>query len=225
MSRGTLKQKIFIRNEDRLDFLGKLAEVISKYEWCCYAYCLMDNHYHLLIETPRTNLSERMHKLLNYYCKRFNWRHGGVGHVIQGRFISPIVEREEHLMEIIRYTALNPVKGGLVSEPGQWRWSSYRAICGLAPAPWFLDVNFTLGIFGNDTEMARKEYIRFVAEGLLIDQANRIPLPDLFLGIRDKYQRNNAMRFAYFEQGYTMTKIAAYLKLSLSAVSRAINKE
>ena len=225
MSRGALKQEIFIDKEDRLDFLGKLAKVIIKYEWCCYAYCLMDNHYHLLVETPQTNLSEGMHMLLNYYCKRFNWKHGGVGHVIQGRFISPIVEREEHLMAVIRYTALNPVKGGLVSEPGQWMWSSYRAICGLAAAPEFLDINFTLGIFDNDTEMARKEYARFVAEGLSIGQKSQIPLPDLFLGIRDKRQRNTAIRIAHLEQGYTMTKIAAYLKLSISAVSRAIDKK
>ncbi|MBU4173510.1 MAG: transposase [Actinobacteria bacterium] len=221
MSRGNSKQAVFLSDDDRFDFIGKLSDVVSEFGWGCYAYCLMNNHYHLFIETPQANLSEGMHMLLNYYCKRFNWRYDRVGHVMQGRFTSRLIEREEHLMEVIRYTALNPVKGGLVSKPGQWRWSSYRAISGIAPAPEFLDVEYTLRIFGNDNEMAQKEYLRFVAEGLLMDQKDRISLPDLFRGVVGKQQINKAIRIARYEQQYTAKEIAAYLGISRSTVTRA----
>ncbi|MBU4390967.1 MAG: transposase, partial [Actinobacteria bacterium] len=138
MSRGNSEQDIYLSDDDRHDFLEKLAEVVSKFDWECYAYCLMDTHYHLLIETPQANLSEGMHKLNSDYCKRFNWKHEKAGHLFQERFNSPLIEKERHLYNAISYIALNPVKAGLVSDPGQWRWSSYRAISGFTPPPVFL---------------------------------------------------------------------------------------
>ena len=222
MSRGNAKQDIFLDDCDRLDFIEKLVEVIGEYTWACYAYCLMDTHYHLLIETPQANLSDGMHELNSYYCKRFNWKHGKVGHVLQERFNSPLIEREEHLREVIRYTALNPVRGGLVIQPEQWIWSSYRAIAGFAFAPGFLDVSYTLGLFSDYIEMARQEYIRFVADGLLSDQEGRIMLQELFQGATDKQERNSAMRIAHYKHGYTSREIAAYLRLNRSTVNRAM---
>jgi len=228
MSRGNRKNKIFLGDDDRHDFIDKFADVVSKFGWVCSAYCLMGNHYHLLIETPQPNISEGMHKLLNDYCKRFNWKHDQVGHVMQGRFDSPLVEKEAHLMGIVRYIALNPVEAGLVSKPEQWRWNSYRAIAGLAPAPGFLDIGYTLGLFGDNEGMARQAYIRFVADGLLLVHSTvrtiRLTLHEIFQGAWNKKQRNIAMRIAHFEHEYSMTEIAAYLGISLSAVSRAINK-
>ena len=228
MSRGNIKQDIFLSDDDRLDFLEKLADVVSECAWVCYAYCLMGNHYHLLIETPQANLSEGMHKLNSYYSKRFNWKQEKVGHLLQGRYTSRLVEKDEHLWEIIRYMPLNPVKAGLVSEPEQWIWSSYRPIAGLAPAPGFLDVEYTLSLFGNDKSIAKQEYMRFVADGLLLerltDQTVRLTLQELFQGAWNKEQRNTAMRIAHSNHNYKMTEIAAYLSISLSTVSRAIHK-
>ena len=227
MSRGNRKNDIFLSDDDRLDFIEKLAEVVSEYGWACYAYCLMSNHYHLFIETPQPNISEGMHKLLNDYCKRFNWKHDQVGHVMQGRFDSRLVENEEHLMAIITYMPLNPVNGGLVSKPEQWSWSSYRAIAGLVPVPGFLDIGYTLNLFGDEPEMARQAYIRLVAERLFLnlstDQNRRPSLQELFREVWDKHQRNSVMRIAHQKHRYTMTEISTHLGLSLSAVSRAIN--
>ncbi|MBU4175123.1 MAG: transposase [Actinobacteria bacterium] len=217
-----MKQKIFLENDDRLSFFGTLFGVISRYEWSCYTYCLMDNHYHLLVETHQANLSEGMHKLNSDYCNRFNSKYGGVGHVLQGRFYSSLIENEAHLMETIRYTALNPVSGGLVRKPGQWRWSSYRAISGLGPVPDFLDVEYTLGLFSDNNETARKAYLHFVADGLLRDQAKRTTLQEIFRGATDRHQRNNAIHVAYFEHDYTMTELATYLKLNRTTVGRVL---
>ncbi len=223
MSRGNSKQEIFLSDDDRHDFLEKLAEVFSEFAWECYAYCLMDTHYHLLIETPQANLSEGMHKLNSDYCKRFNWKHEKVGHVLQERFNSPLIENDEHLYNAISYIALNPVKEGIVDDPGLWRWSSYRAISGLTPAPVFLDINYTLSLFSDDIETARLAYVHFIAERLA-NQEELITLQALFQGISYKDERNRAIRIAYFDHGYTMTEIADYLMLNRSSVSRVISK-
>lgn len=228
MSRGNAKQKIFLSTYDRLDFLGALAEVVACFSWVCHAYCLMDNHYHLLIQTPHANLSKGMHNLNSTYCQGFNRKHERVGHVMQGRFKSPFVKNDDHLRELTRYMAMNPVRGGLVREPEQWRWSNYRAAIGLVPVPGFLEVKYTLGLFDEDTRVAQEAYIRFVAEGLLAErstnQMGRITLRELFRGAEDKYLRKQVIRSAHLEHGYTMTEIAAYLKLNRSTVSRAIRK-
>ena len=223
MSRGNAKQDIFLSDDDRLDFIEKLAEVFSEFAWGCYAYCLMDTHYHLLVETRQANLSDGMHELNSYYCKRFNWKHGKVGHVLQERFNSPLIEKVEHLHAVIRYIPMNPVKEGLVSEPGQWRWSSYRAISGLDPTPDFLDVDYTLRIFSDDIETARKAYMRSVAEGLLQDHTGRLTLQENFQVAFGKNERNDAICLAYFEHDYTMTEIAAHLKIHRATVSRVIS--
>jgi len=224
MSRGNSQQEVFLSDDDRLVFLEKFAEVVSELSWSCYAYCLMNNHYHLLVETPQANLSRGMHKLNNYYSKRFNWKQEKVGHVLQGRFVSRLVERDEHLMEIIRYIALNPVRGGLASEPGQWRWNSYQAISGLVPAPGFLDVNYTLDLFGSNKAMARLAYIRFVADGLRLDRTDQTTLKTLFQRVRGKNERNRAICIAHFKYGYTTMEIATFLGLSRSTVNRALRK-
>ena len=226
MSRGSLKQKIFLNNGDRLNFVRKLSRVVTSCEWSCYAYCLMDNHFHLLIETPQANISDGMHMLNSDYCDYFKRKHDGVGHVLQGRFRSPLIENEAYLMAIIRYIAINPVEAGLVSEPEQWRWSSYSAICGLNPAPEFLDVGYTLRIFSDDIEAARKAYTRFVAEGPLLerltDQMGRLTLQELFQGVWNKRLRNMAIRIAHFKFDYKINEIAAHLKLNRATVSRVL---
>ncbi len=223
MSRGSLKQKIFLDNGDRLNFVGKLSEVVSGYEWSCYAYCLIDNHFHLLLETPQANISKGMHMLNSDYCNYFKRKYDSVGHVLQGRFYSPLIENEAHLMAIIGYIAINPVEAGLVGEPEQWRWSSYRAISGLDPVPDFLDVEYTLRIFSDDVEAARKAYIRYVADDFLLDHTGRLTLQEIFQVVFRKKERNSAICLAYFEHDYTMTEIAAYLNIHRATVSRVIS--
>jgi REP element-mobilizing transposase RayT len=129
-SRGNRRADIFLDDEDRGRFLAGLRSVIERYRWLCSAYCLMDNHYHLLIETPAANLSQGMRQLNSVYTQAFNRRHGGVGHVLQGRYKAILVEADAYLLELARYIVLNPVRAGMVRGAGDWPWSSYRATAG-----------------------------------------------------------------------------------------------
>ncbi|MGY4707037.1 REP-associated tyrosine transposase [Candidatus Bipolaricaulota sp. J31] len=164
-SRGNAGQKIFTDDEDRLAFLEIIAEVVERYRFRCYAYCLMGNHYHLLIETPEANLSRGMRQLNGVYTQRFNRRHKRSGHLFQGRYKAILVEKDPYLLVLARYIVLNPVRAGLVRYPGRWRWSSYRATAGLEEPPTFLEVERLLSQFDPDPERARRKYRRFVAQG------------------------------------------------------------
>ncbi|MGY4707263.1 REP-associated tyrosine transposase [Candidatus Bipolaricaulota sp. J31] len=164
-SRGNAGQEVFLDDEDRLAFLEILAEVVERYRFRCYAYCLMGNHYHLLIETPEANLSRGMRQLNGVYTQRFNRRHKRSGHLFQGRYKAILVEKDPYLLELARYIVLNPVRAGLVRYPGRWRWSSYRATAGLEEPPAFLEVERLLSQFDPDPERARRKYRRFVAQG------------------------------------------------------------
>jgi REP element-mobilizing transposase RayT len=178
-SRGDGREEIFIDEGDRIVFLGVLERVVARQGWLCHAYCLMGNHYHLLLETPRANLSQGMRQLNGVYTQRFNLRHHREGHVFQGRFRSILVDREGYLLELCRYVVLNPVRANLAGEPADWRWSSYRATVGLEPVPPFLTVDWVLGQFGANRETARMRYREFIREG--IGQAS--PWPNLKGGV------------------------------------------
>jgi hypothetical protein len=110
----------------------------------------MGNHYHLLVETPEPNLSRGMHRLNGLYGQRFNRRHERVGHVFQGRFKGILVEKQSHLLELVRYVVLNPVRAGLVASAAEWEWSSYCATAGLAARPDWLRVDWVLSQFGEE---------------------------------------------------------------------------
>jgi len=114
-----------------------LAEAVERYHWICHAYCLMPNHYHLLVETPLANLSQGMRQLNGAYTQAFNRRHNRTGHLLQGRYKAILVEKESHLLELARYIVLNPVRAKLVRHPRAWRWSSYRATAGDEEPPSF----------------------------------------------------------------------------------------
>ena len=151
---------------DRMDFLVGLAKAVARCEWLCLGYCQLGTHYHLLIQTPRANLSEGMHRLNTRYVKRFNARHGRRGHLLRARFDAVDVTREEHLLETHRYIDLNPVRAGMCRHPADWRWSSFRALAGLAPRPGFLAVQRALAAFASPTRTAEQTYIAFVLAGI-----------------------------------------------------------
>lgn len=164
-SRGNARQDIVADDRDRTDFLSLLAHVIDRYGWLCHAYCLMDNHYHLLIETPQPNLSLGMRQLNGRYTQAYNRRHERVGHLFQGRFTSILVEKEAHLLELCRYVVLNPLRAKMVTHPRLWAWSSYRATAGATTAPAWLTADWILGQFGSRVGPAQEKYRVFVAEG------------------------------------------------------------
>ncbi len=157
-SRGNAKQLIFLTDQDRKKFLKILKLVIERTDWICHSYVLMGNHYHLLIETPKPNLSRGMRQLNGVYTQFFNWIHNRVGHLFQGRFKALIVEKDNYLLELCRYLLLNPVRAGIVKDPGDYRWSSYKAIIGKVKCPEFLTTNWILSQFGSDRDTAVKEF-------------------------------------------------------------------
>jgi len=165
-SRGNEKKRIFLADEDRKSFLNLLADVNTRYHWMCHAYCLMNNHYHLLIETPEGNLSIGMRQLNGVYTQAFNRRHGRVGHLFQGRFKAILIEKDTHLLEACRYVVLNPVRAGAIENPEQWKWSSYRATEGREKPHPCLSTDWILHQFGGAREKAKREYRRFVREGM-----------------------------------------------------------
>jgi REP element-mobilizing transposase RayT len=165
-SRGNARQAIFIDNEDRGGFLDVLSMVVERFKWLCHAYCLMENHYHLLIETPNANLSKGMRELNGVYTQGFNHRYRRVGHLFQGRYKAILVEKDNHLLSLCRYVVLNPVGVGLVRRPEQWRWSSYRATIGLVKRPSFLTIDWVLSQFGGRKRVAMEKYRGFVVEGI-----------------------------------------------------------
>ena len=126
-SRGDGQERIYTSEEDRYLFLNTLSEVCLRCTWVCYAYCLMNNHYHLLIETPAGNLSKGMQLLNGIYTQKFNRIHNRVGHVFQGRFKAILVDKDSYLLELSRYIVLNPVRAQMVTSPHEWKWSSYLA--------------------------------------------------------------------------------------------------
>jgi putative transposase len=124
-SRGNRKQPIFHDDDDRNRFLGLRNRVVQRNGWHMHAYCLMTNHFHLLVATPQPNLSSGMQRLKSEYAAYFNERFALVGHLFEQRFGSRLIETEEHFRETLRYIALNPVRAGLCEHPSQWRWSSF----------------------------------------------------------------------------------------------------
>lgn len=191
--RGNERRTIFRDDRDRRLFLALLAEVVELFAWRLHAYVLMGNHYHLLLETPEANLSRGMHRINAIYSQRFNRRHDRVGHLLQGRFGAILIEKERHLLELVRYVVLNPVRAGLVHDPDEWPWSNYLATAGLGQAPTWLDTEWTISQFGVGAG-ARCAYREFVSSGTgRLDRPWKNVAGQLFLGSADFRKRMRTM--------------------------------
>ncbi len=165
-TRGNAKQPIFLDDKDHYCFLKTLSETIETHNWLCHAYCLMPNHYHLLIETPDANLSLGMRDLNGVYTQRFNKRNDRVGHLFQGRYKAFVVEKEPYLLRVARYTVINAVRAGLVKHPNEWPWSSFAATVGDEKRPGWLCADWILSFFSEKKKEAQVEYYNFVEQGL-----------------------------------------------------------
>jgi putative transposase len=162
-SRGVRKADVFTDVRDRVRFQQIFQNVVERHEWRCHTYCLMTNHFHFLIETPRADISDGMQRLNGIYAQWFNWRHGFEGHLFDRRFGSVLIEGHAHLLELTRYVVLNPVRAGLCRHPGEWRWSSYSAMVGERDRPAFLQTAWALSLFSKEPKRARELYREFVA--------------------------------------------------------------
>ena len=251
-SRGNARQEIFLDDTDRQLFLSTLSHVISRYGWLCHAYCLMDNHYHLLIETPKPNLSSGMRQLNGVYTQTFNRSHRRVGHIFQGRYKAILVEKEAHLLELCRYVVLNPLRVKSKRKVADWGWSSYRSTAGIETQPEFLTVDWVLGQFGQKRRGAQAKYREFVREGLEHQPWERLK-GQIYLGSEAFIERHTqgveeikevprvqrravrptleklfsrqgdkAVEVAYREYGYRLGEIAEYLGVHYATVSRRL---
>lgn len=164
-SRGDRHEDIYEVDKNRERFLSILGEVCDTYHWVTHSYCLMTNHYHLLIETPDANLSKGMRQLNGVYTQYFNRFHSRVGHVFQGRYKAILVDRNNYLLELTRYIVLNPVRAGMVRSAQDWNWSSYRSTVGHRDCPSWLSTGWLLAAFGRRKSSAIEAYKRFVSEG------------------------------------------------------------
>lgn len=175
-SRGDRREPIYSDDDDRSTWLGVLSQVCGRFNWVVQAYCLMGNHYHLMLQTPDANLAAGMRQLNGVYTQRVNRRHGRVGHVFQGRYKAVLVDRDAYMMELARYVVLNPVRAGMVNDVGDWPWSSYAATIGAEPAPTWLDIDALLGSFGPVRRNAVRRYIHHVRAG--------VGLPSIWNGLK-----------------------------------------
>lgn len=165
-ARGNAKSDIYLDDADRRIFLRMLGTTVTRQQWLLHAFCLMGNHYHLLLETPHPNLSRGMHHLNGQYSQCFNRRHERVGHVLQGRFTAILVERETYLLELARYIPLNPVRARFVGCAEDWPWSSYRPTAGLEPSPPWLTPSAVLERFAVEADRASLRFQEFVRDGM-----------------------------------------------------------
>jgi len=148
VSRGNRGSRIYAEDEERRVFLQLLGRVARRRRWICHAYCLMSNHYHLLVQIQQGGLSDGMRELNGGFARFRNNRHDEEGHLFRNRFWSDVLEEEAHMLEACRYVVMNPVRAGLCTSPADWPWCSYRATARLESPHPFLDVDRVLGLFG-----------------------------------------------------------------------------
>jgi putative transposase len=157
-ARGNRRGDVFLNDADRRLFLGLLGETCRHHRWRCFSYCLMANHYHLVICTDEPTLSRGMHRLNGFYARAFNNIHETTGHVFGARYFPKVIEDDEYLARAIRYVEHNPVAAKLCSTPECWPWSSYSAVLGHRHhRPWFDRIG-VLALFHPDPQIALRHY-------------------------------------------------------------------
>jgi REP element-mobilizing transposase RayT len=250
-ARGEAGGRIYIDDVDRQYFLRVVARLRSRLACRCLAYCLMGNHYHLVVETERPNLARCMQHLNGAYAQWFNCRHDRPRtHLFQGRYHSVLVQRDAHLLELARYLALNPVKAGLCRRPEEWAWSSHRAMLGLEPAG-VASVELMLSYFGEGVAASRLAYAAFVSKlnpadlrapgpvvaGDSAFVATHLPsappsteIPrEAWRAVRPaleqifaEHEHDEAIASAFREFGYSQREIAEHIGCHYSTVSRRL---
>jgi REP element-mobilizing transposase RayT len=169
MNRGNAGDFLFQSKKERERFVECLENAVERFSLKIHAYCLMGNHYHLLIETIEPNLSRAMQWIQVSYAAYFNRKRNRVGHLFMGRFKSILIDADTYLLELSRYIHLNPVRAKLVENPADYTWSSYGAFIGKRKAPEWLETEWLLSQFGRTTRTAGKNYRDFV-EGIEIEK-------------------------------------------------------
>lgn len=212
VQRGNRRQAIYEDDSDRHLFLSLLEQTWRRYGFRYHAYCLMGNHYHLLVETPSLSLDKGMHWLNGVYATRFNTRHKVDGHVFQDRYWASLCETDEGIREVCRYIAANPLRAGLCKRAEDWRWSTAPVVLGLRPRPPHVTLDLVMALFDSHLgiEGARERFRELVEREQEPDPVRpplAVILPDLF-----------AARTA----GYTLREIAAATGKDATTIMRRL---
>src|SRR5437773_4061213 len=177
ITRGNNRRPIFNSAADYEKFLSLLAAQKARLPFFLYAYCLMTNHVHLLIERRADPIGRIMHRLLTGYSQYYNRRHQRVGHLFQGRHMAILCQSDRYLSELVRYIHLNPVRAGMVNSPELYKYSGHRAYLGLEPAG-IVNIDPVLRHFGTQKRLAREAYEQFVAAGIRLGHHEEFYLAD-----------------------------------------------
>jgi REP element-mobilizing transposase RayT len=249
VARGNERKTIYRDDTDRERFLEIVGIVVARYGWRVLTYCLMSNHYHLLVQTPRANLARGMRQLNGVYAQSFNRRHGRDGHLFQGRYSAVLVQADGHLRSAVRYIVRNPLRAGMCEQLEEWRWSSHQATIATTPAG-FLATDVLLSYFGESRRGARDHYRalvdanensprprhplvdgdeEFIARHLALlhpspehpRAAVRPPAPPLAELVRSSADPS-ALARAHREHGYSMRQIAVHLGCGVTTIHRRI---
>jgi REP element-mobilizing transposase RayT len=233
-SRGNRRATIFLDEHDYLVWHETFSKTANKFGFVSHSFCLMPNHFHILLETQLANLSEGMQFLNSHYCQHFNKRHEKVGHLLQGRFNAELVDQNSYFAELGRYITLNPVRAGLVRSAAEWRWSSYRYTAGFATPPDWLEIDRMLSHFGEAKNKQHAAFCTFVANGLsasnplkgrrkrLSQQALETHTPPQPLAnYAARADRAQALSDAISSGAYTKKDIAEAFGISRKSISRA----
>jgi REP element-mobilizing transposase RayT len=164
IARGNAGGQIVLDDDDRRTIIATLRRTAEREGWRVHAYCLMNNHIHLVVETPEQTLGSGMRRLLGGYAAGFNRRHGRYGHLFGGPYSASLVNTDAYAIQVCAYVVLNPVRAGLVNDAADWPWSSYRASAGLVAAPSYLETRLVPGMLHRNSRRARELFREHVGE-------------------------------------------------------------
>ncbi len=237
INRGVEKRLVFVDQDDYDKFLTLLCQLCTKYEVDVHSYCLMSNHYHLLIETHQENLSKFMRALNAQYAAYFNKKYKRVGHLWQGRFKSWFVTNEAYLYTLIKYIEYNPLKAKIVRDLGQYTYSSYNAFVHKAEPMYclknsimytqFLEVNDRVEFFESwyDEDILKeiKKASKLVVSSYKSQELSLSVLKDMFHDRENKRTRNEKIVEAV-DLGYSQNQIATFLNVTQGTISHVLKK-
>jgi REP-associated tyrosine transposase len=248
--RGNERAVVFRDDRDRERFLEILGEVAFRYRWCVLAYCLMGNHFHLVVMTLDPSLARGMRQLNGVYAQWFNRRHHRVGHLFQGRYKAVVVQTDAHLQRTVRYVVRNPIRARLTRRPGQWRWTSHHATIGRTAAG-IVAVDELLACFADDRAQALTLYRKMVetveeppparhplvsgSDVFVVERLACVPRDPEFTRAMVRPPRptleelvgsvddREGISTAHIGHGYSLRQIATHLDCSVTTVHRRVH--